>query len=174
MRPDPLPSKLPPVSAKLIVGIGGVVAALAVVVMAVAGGGTASATIAFRNDTGQPCSFCHATPGTDMKILTIEGQRFQNNGYKIVGPAPPAAPPSYSPPPAAPQPGAQGYASLSCGQLWHERNAIFAQYGYCFKTPQAINAFGRACFPPYGQLPAREQARVDNIIGWERRKGCSG
>ena len=48
---------------------------------------------------------------------------------------------------------AQGYRGLSCGQLWYERNAIFAQYGYCFKTDQAINAFGRACFPPYGRLP---------------------
>jgi len=70
--------------------------------------------------------------------------------------------------------GAQGYANLSCGQLWYERNAIFAQYGYCFKTPQAISAFGRACFPPYGRLPPSAQARVDEIIFWERRKGCSG
>jgi hypothetical protein len=70
--------------------------------------------------------------------------------------------------------GAQGYANLSCGQLWYERNAIFAQYGYCFKTPQAINAFGRACFPPYGRLPPSAQARVDEIILWERRRGCSG
>jgi hypothetical protein len=69
---------------------------------------------------------------------------------------------------------AQGYSSQSCGQLWQERNAIFADYGYCFKTPQAISAFGRGCFPPYGRLPASEQARVDNIISWERRKGCSG
>jgi hypothetical protein len=69
---------------------------------------------------------------------------------------------------------AQGYASLSCGQLWQERNAIFADYGYCFKTPQAISAFGRACFPPYGRLPASAQARVNDIMYWERRKGCSG
>jgi hypothetical protein len=63
---------------------------------------------------------------------------------------------------------------MSCGQLWHERNAIFAEHGYCFKTPQAINAFGRACFPPFGKLPLREQARVNDITQWERRKGCSG
>jgi hypothetical protein len=69
---------------------------------------------------------------------------------------------------------AQGYASLSCGQLWQERNAIFAEYGYCFKTPQAISAFGRGCFPPYGRLPSSAQHRVDDIISWERRKGCSG
>ena len=68
---------------------------------------------------------------------------------------------------------AQGLGSLSCGQLWHERNAIFAQYGYCFKTEQAIRSFGRACFPPYGQLPSGAQARVDAIIAWEQRKGCN-
>jgi YARHG domain len=69
---------------------------------------------------------------------------------------------------------AQGYGGLSCGQLWYERNAIFAQYGYCFRTEQAINAFGRACFPPYGRLPPNAQSLVNEIISWERRKGCSG
>ena len=69
---------------------------------------------------------------------------------------------------------AQGYGSLSCGQLWYERNKVFAEYGYCFKTDQAINAFGRACFPPYGRLPPHAQSVVNEIIAWERRKGCSG
>jgi hypothetical protein len=32
---------------------------------------------------------------------------------------------------------AQGYANLSCGQLWYERNWIFSEHGYCFQTPQA-------------------------------------
>ncbi len=324
-----------------MLGIGAMVSALVAGVLAIAMGGPANATIAFRNDTGQPCSFCHATAGTDMKILTIEGQRFRNNGYQLQGPA--NAPPSSAPqsPPEAqarstlwdhnrsimrlvangenrqfvyetprqgmanegvtsgtllfegvrngdtysgtafvfrrqcgstpfevsgtvaadertvtmtgdaprvdgscrvighvsdtlvfrlvaagaagpmaqpstcrsegtpctsagqccsgacirgqaegrpgawcgadgnavqtrPPAGPQDWASQSCGQLWHARNTIFAEYGYCFKTQQAIDTFGRACFPPFGQLPAREQARVDNIISWERRKGCSG
>jgi hypothetical protein len=68
---------------------------------------------------------------------------------------------------------AQGYAGLSCGQLWYERNAIFAKYGYCFKTDQAISAFGRACFPPYGRLPPHAQNLVNEISSWERRKGCA-
>lgn len=76
--------------------------------------------------------------------------------------------------PTRPPAGAQDFASQSCGQLWHARNAVFAEFGYCFKTPQAISAFGRGCFPPFGKLPASAQARVDNIISWERRKGCSG
>lgn len=65
------------------------------------------------------------------------------------------------------------YSSLSCGQLWYERNAIFAEYGYCFQTQQAINTFGRRCFPPYGRLPPSAQQRVNEIIYWERRKGCT-
>jgi hypothetical protein len=77
-------------------------------------------------------------------------------------------------PRASPPAGAQELAGQSCGQLWHARNAIFAEFGYCFKTPQGIAAFGRACFPPYGKLPAGAQARVNEIISWERRKGCAG
>ncbi len=69
---------------------------------------------------------------------------------------------------------AQGYAGLTCGQLWYERNAIYAQYGHCFKTDQAINAFGPACFPPYGRLPPHAQSLVNEIVAWERRKGCAG
>ncbi len=68
---------------------------------------------------------------------------------------------------------AQAYGQLSCGQLWYERNAIFARYGFCFKTQQAINTFGRGCFAPYGNLPAAAQDRVNAITAWERRKGCN-
>ena len=69
---------------------------------------------------------------------------------------------------------AQGYANLSCGQLWYERNAIYAQYGHCFQTAQAISAFGRACFPPYGRLPPSAQARVNAIISWEPAREVAG
>ena len=68
---------------------------------------------------------------------------------------------------------AQNLAALSCGQLWYERNAIYAQFGYCFQTEQAINTFGRGCNPPYGRLPGWAEARVAAIQAWERRKGCS-
>jgi hypothetical protein len=68
---------------------------------------------------------------------------------------------------------AQSYSEMSCGQLWYERNAIFAQYGFCFKTEQAIATFGRACFPPYGSLPPLARERVNEIQFWERRRGCS-
>jgi hypothetical protein len=62
---------------------------------------------------------------------------------------------------------------MSCGELWYARNAIYAQNGYCFQTSRAISVFGRACFPPYGRLSPYEQRRVNDIIAWERRKGCN-
>jgi hypothetical protein len=328
---------LPPVGGRLMLGIGAIVALLVAGVIAIVMGAPASATIAFKNDTGQACSFCHATPGTDMRILTIEGQRYRNNGYKLVGPAPPAAAPLPSPAthvgaslwdhngsimrlvangdsrqflyhaprqgminegvtngtllfegvrngdtyfgtafvfrrrcgsfpfevngtvaadertvtmrgdapridgncnisghvsdtlvfrlvapgaaapiaqpqacksegnpctsarqccsgecikghaegrpgawcgsdaaPARPPAGAEGFAGMSCGQLWHARNTIFAEFGHCFKSERGIRAFGRGCFAPFGKLSASAQARVDNITSWERRKGCTG
>lgn len=67
---------------------------------------------------------------------------------------------------------AQSYRNMSCDELWYERNAIYAAKGYCFETRRAIRTFGRACFPPYGRLNQAEQRAVDNIVSWERRKGC--
>lgn len=67
---------------------------------------------------------------------------------------------------------AQDYSGMSCDQLWYERNAIYAAKGYCFKTQRARNVFGRACFPPYGQLTPAETRRVNAIEQWERYQGC--
>ena len=67
---------------------------------------------------------------------------------------------------------AANYAGMTCGQLWYARNAIYAQNGYCFKTARARAVFGRGCFPPYGRLSNWEQKQVNDIMYWERRKGC--
>ena len=59
-----------------------------------------------------------------------------------------------------------------CDDLWHRRNSIYASFGYCFRSPRAIAAFGRGCFPPFGRLPpdaAREVARLQAL---EARLGC--
>lgn len=61
----------------------------------------------------------------------------------------------------------------SCGQLWYARNSIYSAAGYCFKTPQAIGAFGEGCFPPYGRLTPSQQAQVNAIKAQERRQGCT-
>jgi hypothetical protein len=63
-------------------------------------------------------------------------------------------------------------ASMSCDELWHERNAVYSRNGYCFKTQKAIAAFGKGCFPPYGELQGSEKNRVTEISLWERQKGC--
>ncbi|MCQ0989336.1 YARHG domain-containing protein [Jiella sp. LLJ827] len=67
---------------------------------------------------------------------------------------------------------AQRYRSMSCGELWYARNAIYADAGYCFESRRAIRTFGRGCFPPYGKLRPVERRQVEAIKRWERRKGC--
>lgn len=67
---------------------------------------------------------------------------------------------------------ARDAASMSCGELWHARNAIYARNGYCFQTPRARATFGRGCFPPYGELGGWERDRVNQLQYWERERGC--
>jgi hypothetical protein len=62
--------------------------------------------------------------------------------------------------------------SMSCDELWHARNEIFARNGYCFETPRAQAVFGKGCFPPYGKLQGTDKDRVSEIEMWERRKDC--
>jgi hypothetical protein len=68
--------------------------------------------------------------------------------------------------------GEDRYSNMSCRELWHERNAIYAHNGYCFRTERAISVFGRGCFPPYGRLSPRERERVARIQRWEARQDC--
>ncbi len=67
---------------------------------------------------------------------------------------------------------AQSLQGLSCTDLWFERNQIYAQNGYCFKTRRGKAAFGPGCFPPYGRLNTGDQRQVDRIRRQERRMGC--
>jgi YARHG domain len=69
--------------------------------------------------------------------------------------------------------GTDYYSTLSCGQLWTERNAILARHGYCFQSQRAIAAFGKGCVPPYGKLPDNLARVVDDIKGWEQRRRCN-
>ncbi len=77
-----------------------------------------------------------------------------------------------SPTPSVGGYGCGGYRCMSCGELWYERNAIFARKGYCFQTRRAIRVFGPRCYPPYGRLNRWERDRVAEIRYWERVKGC--
>jgi len=68
--------------------------------------------------------------------------------------------------------GVSYYSTLSCAELWHERNAIFADAGMCFKGARAIKAFGAGCQPPFGKLPAHKQNVIKEIRSFEDQKGC--
>lgn len=65
------------------------------------------------------------------------------------------------------------FAHLNCNQLWHARNEIFAEFGYCFKTARAKRAFPNNCFPPYGKnLPAWARNDVRWIKEVESANRC--
>lgn len=65
---------------------------------------------------------------------------------------------------------------LNCSELWYERNNIFKDAGYCFKTPRAIRTFGNAgcAYDSQSDVPLsdRDRQRVNAIQRIEREKGC--
>jgi hypothetical protein len=67
-------------------------------------------------------------------------------------------------------------AAQSCDQLWYERNAIYKQEGYCFKTQRAIAAFGNAgcAYDLEAQVPLSpgERARIAAITQMEQAYSC--
>jgi hypothetical protein len=64
----------------------------------------------------------------------------------------------------------------SCSELWYERNNIFKDAGYCFKTSRAIRTFGNAgcAYDSESDVPLseRDRQRVNAIQRIEREKGC--
>jgi uncharacterized caspase-like protein len=75
----------------------------------------------------------------------------------------------------APAPRAQ--AAASCDDLWYQRNAIWAAYGYCFTSPRGQSTFGNAgCFRNQAQAQAAmsgpDRGSVDRIKGIEAAQGC--
>ncbi len=71
---------------------------------------------------------------------------------------------------------AQNLWSLSCGDLWYQRNAIYARNGYCFKTDRGLRVFGNAncTFYAEGDVPMSQGERqlAATIRDIERQKGC--
>lgn len=63
-----------------------------------------------------------------------------------------------------------------CHELWVERNQIYKDAGYCFRTPAAIRTFGnRGCiYDDINEVPLsnRQRAWVNEIVRLERRYGC--
>lgn len=74
------------------------------------------------------------------------------------------------------QAAAEDYWSLSCGDLWYQRNAIFARNGYCFKTDRALRVFGNdnCRYEVEADVPMSraERQEIEVIREVERRKGC--
>ena len=67
-------------------------------------------------------------------------------------------------------------AAFPCDELWGERNAVYAEAGYCFRTARGIAAFGNAeCrFNDIRDVPlsARDRTKVNEIVRQERENGC--
>ena len=68
-------------------------------------------------------------------------------------------------------------AEFPCDGLWAERNAVYKEAGYCFRTARAIRAFGNAgCrYDDIADVPlsARDRAKVAEIQRAERANGCA-
>lgn len=63
-----------------------------------------------------------------------------------------------------------------CRDLWYRRNAAYKEAGYCFRTADAIRAFGNAgCqYDDMASVPLSPGARrmVADIVEQEREAGC--
>ena len=63
-----------------------------------------------------------------------------------------------------------------CHDLWVQRNSIYKEYGYCFKTPKAIGYFGNAgCqYDSEGAIPLShaDMSLILAIKHKEKSLGC--
>jgi YARHG domain len=72
-------------------------------------------------------------------------------------------------------PAAHNLSALNCDQLWQQRNSMFKEAGYCFKTSRAIRVFGNAgCSYSQHDVPLSERDRrlIIEIERVERFRGC--
>jgi YARHG domain len=64
----------------------------------------------------------------------------------------------------------------SCADLWYQRNSIFKEAGYCFRTPRGVRAFGNAgcLYDEESEVPLSDRQRriVAQIRATERAYGC--
>ena len=66
-------------------------------------------------------------------------------------------------------------AVADCNDLWYERNQIFDDYGFCFKTKRGRDTFDNSdCNTSNPKLSAADRRKVKRIEAKERRQGCSG
>jgi YARHG domain len=61
----------------------------------------------------------------------------------------------------------------SCADLWYQRNQIYADNGYCFKTQLGLDSFGNdGCFTRNPKFTRAEQREIAAIKKEEKRRGC--
>ena len=68
------------------------------------------------------------------------------------------------------------YRDMSCGDLYYERNSIYKNNGFCFKTARAIQTFGNAgcSYDDVNDVPlsSRDRRKVACIKEAEVDQGC--
>ena len=68
------------------------------------------------------------------------------------------------------------YRGMSCDQLYFERNSIYKNAGFCFKTARAIQTFGNGgCqFDNQNDVPlsASSRSAIAAIVAQESFLGC--
>lgn len=68
---------------------------------------------------------------------------------------------------------AQSAFADSCYDLWYERNAIYDDNGYCFKTSLGKRVFDNSdCYTSDPDFTRAEQRRIDQIRREEKRLHC--
>jgi hypothetical protein len=61
----------------------------------------------------------------------------------------------------------------SCYDLWYQRNSIYNDNGYCFKTRLGQETFDNSdCTTNRVHLSSQEQYQVDQIQAEEESRGC--
>jgi hypothetical protein len=77
---------------------------------------------------------------------------------------------------AGPATAGSGPEFMSCAELWRERNAMYKDAGYCFRTARAIRVFGNAdCrYDSIEDVPlsASQRREIADIQRYERLKRC--
>jgi hypothetical protein len=67
-------------------------------------------------------------------------------------------------------------AAQGCEELWYQRNRIYKEAGYCFRTPRGIRTFGNAgcAYDDEREVPlsARQREVVAGLRETERMLGC--
>ena len=60
-----------------------------------------------------------------------------------------------------------------CISLYVQRNQIYADAHYCFKTKMALEYFSnKGCIPGEPRLSASQQRRVAELLAEQRRNNC--